>query len=343
MSTSAEHSIEPSQTLAEFLAEPLRVGEPDVVGPLAVFPIFGAAPRAGYLTYSVASDFGFRIGELEGSASVNDLMVENPTGVDVLLYEGEEVLGAQQNRTFDVAVLVGAGSKLSVPVSCVEAGRWDGGRQREQFDVAPQAAYPALRRMKAMQARAQVAAGLEARANQGAVWNEIARKSARMGVSSPTGAMHDIYQDRRDRLTEMRDAIGLHDGQLGAVVAIDGEIEVMDLVSRPDAFATLHGPLVQGYALDALEFRGTDGAGAPEPETVRGFTLLAADCQPDQRGPGVGLGEGLSFADHGVCGTALAHEGELIQLTAFPRDPERSERERVIRTSRVRRPSRRRR
>ncbi len=268
-------------------------------------------------------------------------MVENPTDSNVLLYEGEEVLGAQQNRTFDVSVLVGAGSKLSVPVSCVEAGRWDGGRHREEFDAAPQAAYPELRRMKSMQARARVAAGHEARADQGAVWNEVASKAARMGISSATGAMHDIYEGRRDRLAEIRDAIQLHDGQLGAVVAIDGEIQVMDLVSRPATFAVLHGPLVQGYALDALEFSGPKAPDAPEPETARGFTLLVTDCTPDQRARGVGLGEGLSFADHGVCGTALAHEGELIQLTAFPQDPERSERERVIRTGRVRRPSRR--
>ena len=35
---------------------------------------------------------------------MNDLVVVNPTAVAVLLYEGEEVLGAQQNRTFDVSV-----------------------------------------------------------------------------------------------------------------------------------------------------------------------------------------------------------------------------------------------
>jgi hypothetical protein len=51
-------------------------------------------------------------GTLAGGASVNDLLVLNPTDVDVLLYEGEEVLGAQQNRTFDVSVLVPAGISL---------------------------------------------------------------------------------------------------------------------------------------------------------------------------------------------------------------------------------------
>ena len=140
---------EPSNAIAELLAEPLRVGEPDVTGPLAVFPIFGPAPRAEYLPFAAARAQGFRIGELQAGASVNDLLVENPTDSNVLLYEGEEVLGAQQNRTFDMSVLVGAGSKLHVPVSCVEAGRWDGARHAEDFEAAPQTAYPELRRQKA--------------------------------------------------------------------------------------------------------------------------------------------------------------------------------------------------
>lgn len=42
---------------------------------------------------------GASVKELEGGASVNDLLVLNPTDDAVLLYEGEEVLGAQQNRT----------------------------------------------------------------------------------------------------------------------------------------------------------------------------------------------------------------------------------------------------
>ena len=33
-------------TLSTFLAKPLRVGDPDVAGNLAVFPLFGPAPRS---------------------------------------------------------------------------------------------------------------------------------------------------------------------------------------------------------------------------------------------------------------------------------------------------------
>src|SRR4051812_26297094 len=86
----------------------LHMGEPDVYGPLAVFPLFGPAPRLEYVSFAEGHAAGVSVKELAGGASVNDLYVVNPTDKPVLLYEGEEVLGAQQNRTFDVSVLVGA-------------------------------------------------------------------------------------------------------------------------------------------------------------------------------------------------------------------------------------------
>src|SRR3954451_7684074 len=136
----------------------VRVDDADVVGSLAVFPLIAETPPSlRYSSFAAAVSRGATVKELADGASVNDLLVANPLDVPVLLYEGEEVLGAQQNRTFDVSVLVGARSELRVPVSCVEHGRWDGRRHAEPFTPAPQAAYPALRRMKNHAARARVA------------------------------------------------------------------------------------------------------------------------------------------------------------------------------------------
>ena len=149
-------------TLAPQLAVQLTVADPDVAGPLAVFPLIAdRSPNVRYLSFAAAVKHGAVVRELAEGASVNDLVVHNPLDVPVLLYEGEEVLGAQQNRTFDCSALVAAGSQLRVPVSCVEQGRWDGGRHAEPFAPSPQAAYPQLRRAKNEQARAQLAAGLE--------------------------------------------------------------------------------------------------------------------------------------------------------------------------------------
>src|SRR4051795_12894834 len=90
-------AIEPAlPTLNDVLSAPLRVGAPDVHGPLAVFPLFGPPPVLEYVAFADGCSRGVLVKELAGGASVNDLVVVNPTDVAVLLYEGEEVLGAQQ-------------------------------------------------------------------------------------------------------------------------------------------------------------------------------------------------------------------------------------------------------
>ena len=327
-------------TLAPHLAAQITVAEPTVVGPLAVFPLIAdRSPSVRYVSFAEAVQQGATVKELGGGASVNDLVVHNPLDVPVLLYEGEEVLGAQQNRTFDVSVLVAAASVLQVPVSCVEAGRWDGSRHDEAFAPAPQAANPRLRRMKNTQARASLAAGLEARAVQSEVWREVAETAGRHGVNSRTGAIHDVFERRRDELDAVVGAIEMHCSQVGMLAAIGGRFVVLDHVSEVEAFASLHGPLVQGYALDALE---APDAAPPTMEDARDFLklLLDAPCTP---GLAVGLGQGLRFAFGGLAGTGLVHESELVTLTAFADEPGDDERHGGPAVAgRVRRPSRRR-
>jgi hypothetical protein len=296
----------------------ITVAEADVVGSLAVFPLIAdREPALRYISFAEAIQRGASIKELDDGASVNDLVVHNPLDVHVLLYEGEEVLGAQQNRTFDVCALVAPRSVLQVPVSCVEAGRWDGSRHDESFAAAPQAAYPQLRKTKNARVREQLAAGHEGRALQGEVWNEVASKAERHGVHSATGAMHDVFERRRDHLDAVASAVQMHCSQVGMLAAIGGQFVVLDHVSQVEAWAALHGPLVQGYALDALE---APDAAPPSIDDARDFValLLGAPCTP---GRTVGLGEGLRFDFGGLAGTGLTCEGELVALTAFADEP----------------------
>lgn len=309
----------PYAAIEDFLSEPPRIGEPDVAGPLAVFPIFGPDPQRQYVAFAQGCERGVRVLEHKERASVNDLVIENPTDLPVLLYEGEEVIGAQQDRIFDISVLVPAETNLGVPVSCVERGRWEVSRRADELSPSPHAAYPRLRRMKTVRKAARLeqrsAAISDARADQARIWRHVAAKSERHGTRSPTGAMHDIYEGRRSTLEAIRRAIHFRPGQVGAIAAIGGRMQVLDYLSRSEVFAALHGPLVQGYALDALEAEGNQAEGI---ETARGFALLVTDCAIARRTKSVGLGDELRFVSNGVAGSALAVDDELVQLTAFP-------------------------
>jgi len=332
-------------TLADHLAGPIEVGEADGAGALAVHPLFGPPVALDYAAFA-SVDGEVAITELEHGASVNDLVVANDGDRAVLLYEGEEILGARQNRVLDVSVLVAARSKARIPVSCVEQGRWDGRRHRERLRPSRQAADPRLRRSKNRQARIHAEAIGEARSDQAEVWDEVAVRGAELQSASPTGAMSDLFDHHRDGLDRIRGEIRLHDGQCGSVAVIGGRIAILDFVGRADVYAALHPAIVEGYALDALarKRRGEptgEGHGI-DLATVRGFTLLACDSPAAPGAPGPGLGATARFAAGGVEGSALIHEGEIVQLTAYPGDADDRPAGAGPRGRRINRPSRRR-
>lgn len=338
--TTQAHPSNPTGALRELLHGELRLGEPDSIDALTVFPVFGPEPRFEYASFADGRTHGATITELEGGASVRDLIVHNPTPLPLLLFDGEEVLGAQQNRTLDVTVLAAAGQKTQIPVSCVEQGRWDGRRNHENFQRAPQAAYPELRRSKSRQVRESIAGGLDARADQSTVWHEVSEKASRHGVASPTGAMHDVFENRRGRLNEIQQAILPRPEQVGMLAAIDGQITVLDYVSRPSVFADLHAPLVQGYALDAIEHAGSGAVVAHG--DAEGFLELSLDNRAARR-DGIGLGLDPRFEGNGAEGSGLEAAGELVQLTAFASESPTQDAGGPPSVSRVRRPSQRRR
>ncbi len=283
-----------------------QVGEPVEHRGVVVAPLFPRHdPRAGYLTLDEAIPRGLKIEEVGQSGSVPELMVVNPLAEQVLLYDGEELVGAKQNRILNVSVLVGAGSELRIPVSCVEEGRWRS--VGPAFEAARHAAHPELRRRKAESLRHEpLARGL----SQGDVWDEVREKNHRMHVASPTGASADAYVRFEDRLSKLERAFPLQPGQSGAVLAL-GDSLCLDYVSRPDAFARLYPRLLRGYMLDALE-----RLDRPRGDGISAFVEEVASAERTRR-PSAGLGEDVRLEGAGVVGSGLELDGELLQLSAF--------------------------
>jgi hypothetical protein len=127
----------------------------------------------------------------------------------------------------------------------------------------------------------------------------------------------------------------LCDGQSGALVALAGNFAILDWVSRPEVFGSLHPALLQGYALDALE---ADEAPAPPISEAKGFVSLALGAGVTER-DGTGLGREVRFSGRDGLGSGLVVGQELVQLTVHAQESPDQVRST---TSRIRRPSRRR-
>jgi hypothetical protein len=297
----------------------VHLGEPQISGPLAIFPIFGPRPRLRYRSLGQAVKHGAFVTEVDDHGSVNDVLICNASDQTLLLYEGELIIGARQNRVIDQPVLVPAGVELSVPVSCVEQGRWDNGQRAAKFRPAPQAADPAMRRAKRVTANSRGVSGGEARAEQAEVWREVDERLRVHQVASPSAAFTELFDAKRPALDEFTESVWALDGQMGALVEIAGSPVALDLVSRPRVFADLLPRLASGYALQALEARHSTRFGTAEPSVAAAEGFLEAVLGAGRQWlPTPGMGDAFVPTGASITGSGLRAEGELIALSAFP-------------------------
>ena len=88
-------------------------------------PAPGPLSGLSYLTLDNAIPPGWlEIREVSGQGSVPELLALNRAPQPVLIVDGEELIGARQDRIVNLTILVPALATLVIPVSCVEAGRW---------------------------------------------------------------------------------------------------------------------------------------------------------------------------------------------------------------------------
>jgi hypothetical protein len=294
---------------------------------LSVYPLMlkGNSALANYLVLDEAlATKAFRVTEVSDGGTVPRLLAINETSSPVLLLDGEELVGAKQNRVLNLSVMVAGNSKTEIPVSCVEAGRWR--TESSAFRSAATVQYSRARAEKLSQVSRSLHSMHEAVSDQHAVWEEIAAKSSRMGVSSPTSAMADIYQSRQDELRDYLGAIPTVDDQVGAVYAIGKSIVGLELFDTSGTYRHLANKLIGSYALDAMEESETTEA--PDNNNVQAF-VDAVRSAARQRFMAVGIGETVRLSSDVLVGAALEVGTNCVHLSAFHRQADTDKKDEI--------------
>lgn len=306
------------QVIQEALAG-LKLGAPQVHRNLALFPLLSPAdgpgdPAAGYLLLDEALERKLaRVTEASGAGSVPELAFENSSAEKILLVDGDELIGAKQNRIINLSILVGGGKRIAIPVSCVEQGRWS--YRTHEFSSAGRSLFAKARAKKMDQVSASMRERGERTANQGEVWDDVAAKIHFCRAESATGSMSDAYDSSLEQLKAYTGAFRIEPRQRGAVAAIDGKVVGLELFDAPATFAKYLEKLVRSYAFDALET--ADGRClAPSAEEVERFLerVRAAAAEPFAA---LGEGEDIRLSGNGVAGGALAAEGRIVHLAGY--------------------------
>jgi len=260
-----------------------------------------------------------KVTEVSEGGSVPELKFINDSDYPVFLMEGEELIGAKQNRTLNLSILISAKKAVSIPVSCVERGRW--ARHSVDFSAAPRAQYAKGRARKMAQVSASLQSTGTRYSNQGAVWQDIDEKFHRLQATSRTSAMADIFEQHSAGLEEYVRSLPPEEGQVGAVFTIEGKVSGLELFDSPDTLRKLWPKLMRSYGLDALDRAGMTGEKEEEPPDVgpndiEAFLKNLVGSEVKQY-PAVGEGEDIRLSNVGLTGAALAARGRVIHLSAF--------------------------
>jgi hypothetical protein len=296
----------------------ITVGTPTTFRNLTLFPLLRPEPECAEPDYLLAEDAigqGLaEITELADGGSVPELRFENNSPQAVLLLDGEELIGAKQNRVPNLTILAPPKRVTVIPVSCVEAGRWH--MESAAFRPAPHVMYARGRAARTSQVTASMRSTGTRRSDQSAVWSDITAKASRMNAASPTQAMAAVYDHHALTIEEYVRAFDCAPIQAGVVFTIDGRAAGLDLFDHPHTLRRLFPKLVRSYALDAME---TVTAAVPRRTgnaSIEGFLEGIAKATIFTQ-PAVGLGQDVRISGKRMSGGALWAADRYIHVCAF--------------------------
>jgi hypothetical protein len=283
---------------------------------LTLYPLIGNEfIKKDYLTLDEAlANQSAVITEVSEGGSVPQLLFRNIGEQAVFLLDGEELVGAKQNRILNITILAPAMKDTVIPVSCVEAGRWS--HSRPDFSTAPRTQFSASRAKRSAQVSADIRQTGQRRSDQGEVWDDISGKLHALGSRSDTQAVESAFVDHEEQLNGFVENLQPVDKQLGAVFSIKGRVSGLELFDCEETCGALMPKIIRSYALDAIDpgLRVSAAANDPSPDMLLKRVRKAAVHEA----PAVGEGMDLRFdSASGVAGGALLARRRIVHLVAF--------------------------
>ena len=293
----------------------LRLGASRSAGPVTLVPILGPALSPELMTLSSDSVDPVEVREVGEGGRVARVLVDNPHGLPLLLLDGEELLGAKQNRVVLASTLCGPNSQLEVPVSCIERGRWRsiGAAFRSRSRSVPYSMkYASSRRV-----RRSLRYDRSFDGDQRATWRDVDNYMARRGALSSTDALSAAFDQDRQELDALRRELaggGPQAAQIGLAFALRGHLLGVELFGSPALYAQAHERLLHAFFAEALGATGTARELTSSPLELARAVLCQAGAHSS---PSTGLGEDHRFSCDEGSGSLLSLDQRPVQASVF--------------------------
>ena len=297
----------------------LEIGHPVGHQNLTLVPLMGPSSSLDYILAAEAIQKGMlTVREVDQSGNVNVLIIENHSDKRILLLDGEELIGAKQNRILNTTVFLEINITQKIPVSCVESGRW---RHVSEKFTSGSYAPPVMRAHKSQVVSESLEECGQAVSNQSQVWADVECHVSYCRAESPTRAMRDAIDHQSESLNSFVQALPYPQGTRGVMAAVSGHFVAMDVLDQPKTLEQIWNRLVTGFAMDAVRLSRKENT--PFTASSAKFILDSIPECTVKVFPAVGLGQELRFESSHLQGQALEFEGQMVHMSVFPIEEQR--------------------
>ncbi len=219
----------------------LEFEQPQFHKNMAVVSLMNPDSNLEYLVFDEAVNKGLAV---EETSSVQELKINNKTGKEVLIMQGEFVLGGKQNRMISRNIYMEKNFTGSVPVNCVQQHRWS-----PTFDKK----FSSSKRM------ATKGVKLAASRSQGEVWNSVACFMAQSGSHSQSHDLGEIFSQKERDVSDYLSAFSLVDGAVGVAIATRMNGDIVYGIDLFDKHATMNKnfkKIIESSAMEAIVGEG---------------------------------------------------------------------------------------
>lgn len=302
--------------ILESFVENLYTGEPVLFGQLKVTPVFIRRETAPppLLEFEQALARGLvEVTEVSEGGSVPSLFVKNSADRDVIIIDGEMLVGAKQNRVVNTTIVVPAGASVEIPVTCVEQGRWR--YSSRNFSSGRSHSSSSLRSLKHRTVTDSLRASGRYTSDQTSVWGDIRAKMGRMGSTSPTMSLTDVYESSVSDRDEARlaEEVGARPGQVGYFAHVREGFAGGDVFGSEELCRAKLVKLLRGHYLDSLD------AQLEFPRLSFAEVLGQVRAARPEQFAAVGKGAELRFETAAVQGACKLIDDAIPHLAVFPR------------------------
>ncbi len=305
------------------LLKVLKIGDVTRYRNMSVFPLkVEEYPKVDYITLDEAlKQKLIEITEISESGSVPKIRVNNKSDKKVLIMDGEQLVGAKQNRVANTNILVKEKSEIVIPVSCVEQGRWHS--TSRGFSPSRYHSYCRLRKNLSRGVSMSLSTNCDFASDQGMVWRDIRNKIARHRVQSRTSAMGDVYRNMEKELNKYLEHFRCVEGQNGFIVSVNGKIAGMEFFNDHNVLKKNWDKLIVSYAMDALDNIESDFT-QTSMRKIEDFISEIEESDLESYS-GVGLGKDVRIKSNKLAGSALVFDKVVLHMSVFVNEPENKE------------------